>query len=101
MTILSASTVLNADQKAVLNDTIIPGNQAVCAAGSAISVADLQSFNATVFPALIGLVSAVPAIPNQGDILLALVLAQPILTAVVNAIPVPVTPDPASGVVAS
>lgn len=58
-------------------------NQAVCAAGSTIDITDLQKLNETAFPALIELVTSIPAIPNQPEILLGLTLAQPILAQVV------------------
>ena len=71
---------------------IIAVNKAICTAGGQIDVKDLQAFNATLFPALITLVSAVPALPNQPAILLGLTLAQPILAQVtmqlVAAVPV-------------
>lgn len=82
--ILSKSPLLTSAQQSTLTNTIIPGNAAVCAAGGAINVTDLQAFNATVFPALVGLVAAIPAIPNQPVILLALELAGPLVTQIVN-----------------
>jgi len=99
---------LNADQQKVLNgipgDASHPGvismNAAVCAAGAVINVTDLQTLNATAFPALITLVSGLPNLPNQSAILLGLMLAQPILTQVINSLPVstaPAAPVPASG----
>lgn len=81
--VLSKSPLLTADQRALLADKIIPGNQAVCTAGGQINVQDLQTFNATLFPALITLVASVPTLPNQPTILLGLELAQPILSQVV------------------
>ena len=77
--VLSKSPLLTADQRALLTEKIIPGNQAICTAGGQINVQDLQTFNATLFPALITIVSALPALPNQPAILLSLTLAQPIL----------------------
>jgi len=106
--LLAASPLLNADQQKVLNgipgDASHPGvismNAAVCAAGAVINVTDLQTLNATAFPALITLVSGLPNLPNQSAILLGLMLAQPILTQVINSLPVstaPAAPVPASG----
>lgn len=80
--VLSKSPLLTVDQRALLTDKIIPGNQAICTAGAQINVQDLQAFNATLFPALITLVSALPVLPNQPAILLGLTLAQPILAQV-------------------
>jgi hypothetical protein len=84
LTALSTSTLLTSTQKDLLTNTIIPGNDKVCSAVGTINISDLQAFNATVFPALVTIVAAVPAIPNQPAILLGLTLAQPILTQVVN-----------------
>ena len=98
--VLSKSPLLTADQRELLKgvpgDPARPGiiavNKAICTAGGQIDVKDLQAFNATLFPALITLVSAVPALPNQPAILLGLTLAQPILAQVtmqlVAAVPV-------------
>lgn len=106
LAVIAASPLLSPAQQQVLNgvpgDATKPGiiamNKAVCAAGSQIDVADLQKFNATAFPALIGLVGALPMLPNQPEIMLGLILAQPILTQVINSLPVPASPAvPASG----
>lgn len=80
--VLSKSSLLTADQRALLTEKIIPSNQAICTAGGQIDVKDLQAFNATLFPALITLVGALPMLPNQPAILLGLTLAQPILAQV-------------------
>ncbi|MGN6589314.1 MAG: hypothetical protein ACTHKE_03380 [Sphingomicrobium sp.] len=88
--VLSKSLLLTADQRELLNgvpgDPARPGiiavNKAVCAAGGQIDVSDLKKLNETAFPALITLVSALPALPNQPAILLGLTLAQPILAQV-------------------
>lgn len=92
--VLSKSPLMSADQRALLTEKIIPGNQAICTAGGQINVQDLQAFNATLFPALITLVSAVPGLPNQPAILLGLTLAQPILAQV--AAQIATAPDAAS-----
>jgi hypothetical protein len=89
--VLAASPLLTASQQQLLNgvpgDATHPGiiaiNSAVCTAGGEIDVSDLQALNNTAFPALIGLVGALPMLPNQPAILLGLVLAQPILNQVV------------------
>lgn len=90
---LAASPLLIPAQQQVLNgapgDPTKPGviaiNAAVCAAGATLSVANLQAFSSSAFPALITLVSGLPNLPNQPTILLALQLAQPIVTQVVSA----------------
>ncbi|MFM0357952.1 hypothetical protein PQR12_31055 [Paraburkholderia nemoris] len=89
--LLAVSPLLNASQQQLLNgvpgDATRPGiiaiNNAVCAAGGQINVTDLQTLNNTAFPALIGLVGALPMLPNQPAILLGLTLAQPILNQIV------------------
>jgi hypothetical protein len=86
----------------VPNDPTKPGiiamNAAVCAAGGQINVTDLQTLAATGFPALLGLVEALPMLPNQPDIVFGLILAQPILTQIVNQLTNPAAPAaPASG----
>lgn len=89
--VLATSPLLNASQQQLLNgvpgDVSKPGiiavNAAVCAAGGQVNVTDLQMLNNTAFPALIGLVSALPMIPNQPAILIGLTLAQPILNEIV------------------
>jgi hypothetical protein len=101
---LGASPLLNASQQQMLNgvpgDPSKPGivgiNSAVCAAGGQINVTDLQQLNATAFPALIGLVAALPMIPNQPAILAGLMLAEPILTQIINSLPVATPAAPAS-----
>lgn len=99
--VLSKSPLLTADQRALLNgDPAHPGiiaiNKAVCAAGGTIDATDLQTLNNTAFPALIGLVSALPILPNQPAILLGLTLAQPILAQVVANLPQASAATPAS-----
>ena len=79
---LAKSPLLDASQQAALMN-IATVNQAVCSAGAAIDITDLQKLNATALPALIGLVGSLPMIPNQPAILLGLTLAQPILAQVV------------------
>lgn len=85
LTALSTSTLLNSTQQAALINTIIPANMAVCAAGATLDVASLTTFNNTAFPALIDLVKGLPTLKDQPTILLALQLAQPLVTQVVNA----------------
>lgn len=98
---LASSTLLTSAQQTTLKD-IESVNATVCSAGAAVSVSSLQAFNSTAFPALIAIVAAVPAIPNQPAILLALTLAQPLVTQVVNAAVAAATPvAPASAVPAA
>lgn len=102
LTALSSSTLLTSAQRTLLTTVIIPDNQAVCAAGAAINVANLQTLNATAFPALIALVGALPMIPSQPAILVGLTLAEPVLTQIINSLPVPAAPTvPAAAPVAA
>jgi len=96
LAVLSVSPLLTASQQSLLTNTIIPDNKAVCAAGAVINVASLQTLQATAFPALITLVGSLPDLPNQPAILLGLTLAQPILTQIINALPVTTAPTAAS-----
>jgi hypothetical protein len=82
LAVLSVSPLLSQDQKDKLN-SVAPINDAVCSAAAMVDLTDLQAFNNTLFPAVTAIVAAVPAIPNQPAILLALQLAQPILNQVV------------------
>ena len=101
---LSSSPLLNASQQQMLNgvpnDSSKPGiiaiNNSVCAAGGQINVTDIQQLNATAFPALIGLVAALPMIPDQPAILAGLMLAEPILTQIINSLPQATPAAPAS-----
>ena len=65
---------------------VLTVNTSICAAGAQVNVADLQSLNATLFPALIQLVGSLPMLPNQPAVMLGLTLAQPILAQVVQTI---------------
>lgn len=83
--VLSASPLLTADQQALVGH-VLTVNTSVCAAGGQIDAADLNTLNATLFPALVELVGSLPLLPNQPAILLGLTLAQPILAQVVQAV---------------
>lgn len=84
LTSASGLVLLSVAQQNTVQTSIKPKVTAACAAAATIDLTDLQSFNSTAFPALISIVQAVPAIPNQPAILLALQLAQPVLQDVVN-----------------
>jgi hypothetical protein len=81
----AAAALLNADQQALVSQ-ILTVNTAVCAANGEIDANDLQTLNATLFPALITLVASIPAIPNQPAILIGLMAAQPVLSQVLTLI---------------
>jgi hypothetical protein len=76
--------LLTPAQQEKVASVIVPANDAVCAAGATVDLTDLQHFNDTIFPALIEIVSAVPAIPNQPSILLGLIIARPVLNIAVQ-----------------
>ena len=84
LAILGASPLLNADQQAVINKTVLPGNQAICKAGAQLNVADLRAFHDSLLPAAIGIVQAVPAIPNQPAVLLGLQTFGPMVQALID-----------------
>jgi hypothetical protein len=84
LTSTAGLALLTPAQQADVTNKVMPSSNAVCAAAATVDLTDLQNFNATAFPALIDIVSAIPAIPNQPAVLLALQLAQPIVQQVVN-----------------
>jgi len=81
----AAAALLNSTQQALVAQ-ILTVNTAVCSANGEIDASDLQTLNATLFPALITLVASVPAIPNQPAILIGLMAAQPVLSQVLTLI---------------
>jgi hypothetical protein len=83
--VLSGSPLLLPAQQELVSK-VLTVNTSVCAAGSQIDSADLQTLNATLFPALVELVGSLPLLPNQPAIMLGLTLAQPILAQVVQAV---------------
>jgi hypothetical protein len=84
LTSAAGLALLTPAQQSTLSDSIQPKFSAACAAAESVDLAALQSFNADAFPALIAIVAAVPAIPNQPAVLLALQLAQPIVSQIVS-----------------
>jgi hypothetical protein len=84
LTSAAGLALLTPAQQNTISASIQPKFSAACLTAAAVDLADLQSFNADAFPALIAIVSAVPAIPNQPAVLLGLQLAQPIVQAVVS-----------------
>jgi hypothetical protein len=84
LAILGQSTLLNADQQAVINKTVLPANQAICKAGGQIDVASLKAFHDSLLPAAITIVQAVPTLPNQPAILLGLSTFGPMVQALID-----------------
>ena len=80
----SGKALLTPAQQETITNSVVPVNNAVCSAGATVDLTNLQQLNATAFPALIAIVAAVPAIPDQPAVLLALQLAQPIVQQVVT-----------------
>jgi hypothetical protein len=80
----SGASLLTPEQQAKVANTIAPASESVCAAAATVDLTSLQAFNDTAFPALIAIVGAVPGIPNQPAVLLALQLAQPLLQQAVS-----------------
>jgi len=92
LAILGQSPLLNADQQAVINKTVLPANQAICKAGAQLNVADLKAFHDSLLPAAITIVQAVPALPDQQAILLGLQTFGPMVQALIDQIITAVTP---------
>jgi len=80
---LTTSTLLNADQQGKVSD-LLTANKAVCSAVASANVTTLKSIHDSLLPAAIIVVSAVPAIPNQPAILLALNTIGPIVQQLVD-----------------
>lgn len=101
LAILAQSPLLTSAQQDVLTKTVIPANQGICSAGVQISVANLKAFHDSLLPAAIAIVQAVPAIPNQPVILLALQTFGPLVQQMIEGVIVAVAPVSASAVPAS
>jgi len=101
LAILADSPLLSASQQDALKNTIIPANKGICAAGVQINVDDLKKFHDSLLPAAIDIVAAVPAIPNQPVILLALQTFGPMVQQMIDAAIVTVAPASASAPVAA
>jgi hypothetical protein len=80
---LTTSTLLTADQQSKVSD-LLTANKAVCSAVASADVSTLKSIHDSLLPAAIIVVSAVPAIPNQPAILLALNTIGPIVQQLVD-----------------
>jgi hypothetical protein len=80
---LSTSTLLTADQQGKIS-ALLTANKAVCSAVASADVTTLKNINDSLLPAAIIVVSAVPAIPNQPAILLALNTIGPVLEQLVD-----------------
>jgi hypothetical protein len=92
LTILGQSPLLNAEQQAVINKTVLPANEAICKADAQLNVSDLKAFHDSLLPAAITIVQAVPAIPNQPAILLGLATFGPMVQALIDQLITTVAP---------
>lgn len=102
LTIIGQSPLLSATQQGMVNKTILPANQAICKAGAQLNLADLKEFHDSLLPAAVTLVEAVPALPQQQAILLALQTFGPMVQALIDQIITTATPTgPASAPVAA
>ncbi|NBI44992.1 hypothetical protein [Burkholderia sp. ISTR5] len=102
LAILATSPLLNVDQQSKISKTILPANEAICKAGAQLNVADLKAFHDSLLPAAIDIVQAIPAIPNQPSILLALQTFGPMVQAIIDQLITTVvapaaTPTPLAG----
>ncbi|WP_321905102.1 hypothetical protein [Paraburkholderia tropica] len=80
---LTTSTLLTSDQQSKVSD-LLTANKAVCSSVASADVSTLKSIHDSLLPAAILVVSAVPAIPNQPAILLALNTIGPIIQQLVD-----------------
>ena len=71
---------------------VLPANQAICKAGASLNVASLREFHDSLLPAAIGIVQAVPAIPDQPAVLLALQTFGPMVQALIDELITATTP---------
>jgi hypothetical protein len=76
--VLSTSPTVSATLQAQFKN-MLAVNQEICAAGSGLTVTNLQTLNTQVVQAAIVLLLANPEIPNQPAILLALQLGAPLI----------------------
>jgi hypothetical protein len=90
--VLAASPLLNSAQQQALNGVpgdstkpgVIPTNQLICSSGAALNLTNLKAFHDSLLPIAIGIVQAVPAIPDQPMVLLALQLFGPVLQGLID-----------------
>jgi hypothetical protein len=101
LAILAQSPLLTSAQRDALTKTIIPANQGICSAGVQISVANLKAFHDSLLPAAIAIVQAVPAIPQQPVILLALQTFGPLVQQMIDGVIVAVASAATAPVAAS
>lgn len=86
LAILSTSPLLNASQQALIANTILPANEAICKADAGLNVQSLKQFHDSLLPAAIAIVAGIPAIPNQPAVLLGLQTFGPMVQAMIDQI---------------
>lgn len=97
LAILGASPLLNPTQQDFIAKQVLPANQAICKAGGQLDVTNLKAFHDSLLPGAIAIVQAVPALPDQPLILLALGTFGPMVQQAVDQIITAAAPAPASG----
>jgi len=83
---LGNSPLLTADQQDDINKKIIPKNKEICAAGAQLNLTSLKTFHDSLLPIAIGIVQAVPTLPGQPGILLALQTFGPVVQQLIDQI---------------
>jgi|GEM_PF-2740722 len=70
--VVADSPLVSADDQAKLNKDVIPKAKAICTAGGQLNVTNLKAFHDSLLPMAVMIVQAVPMLPDQTLILLAL-----------------------------
>lgn len=96
LAILATSPLLTSAQQDLLTKTIIPANQGICSVGVQINIANLKAFHDSLLPAAIAIVQAVPALPQQPIVLLALQAFGPVIQQMIDGMIVSVAAVPAA-----
>lgn len=95
--ILGLSALLNSKQQDFINKQVLPANKAICASGGQLDVTNLKAFHDSLLPGAIDIVKAIPSLPDQPLILLALGTFGPMVQQAVDQIITAAAPAPASG----
>lgn len=82
--ILGASPLLSPAQQGVILNDVLPKNEAICAAGAQLNITDLRTIHDSLLPMAITIVSAIPAIPQQQVVLLALQTFGPLVQGMID-----------------
>lgn len=98
--IIAASPLLTPAQQQVLNGVpgdptkpgVIAANEAICAAGAQLNATNLRTIHDSLLPMAITIVQAVPALPEQQVVLLALQTFGPLVQGMIDQLITAVTP---------